>query len=144
MGQARRHQGSILALGDPAFAIELASATTREGETFRSAFEAQGGLPRLEGSGEEARAVARYAGGGSEVRVRDEASEAWLKHAPLERFSVIHLATHALVDESSLARTALALAPGAPRTASSLRPISPTSSSMPTWWSSRPAGPRAA
>ena len=102
----------ILALGDPAFALELASATTREGEVFRSAFEAQGGLPRLAGSGEEARAVARYARR-SEVRLRDEASEAWIKHAPLDRFSVIHLATHALVDESSLARTALALAPGA-------------------------------
>ncbi len=102
----------ILALGDPAFALEVASATTREAEVFRSAFEAQGGLPRLAGSGEEARAVARYARGGSEVRLRNEASEEWVKHAPLDRYSVIHLATHALVDESSLARTALALAPG--------------------------------
>ena len=57
--------------------------------------------------------MARYAGGGSEVRVRGEASEEWLKHAPLDRFRVIHLATHAVVDESSLSRTALALAPGA-------------------------------
>jgi CHAT domain-containing protein/tetratricopeptide (TPR) repeat protein len=102
----------ILALGDPAFAIELASAETREGETFRSAFELAGGLPRLTGSGEEARVVARYAGGGSEVRVRDDASEAWLKHAALDRYRVIHLATHALVDEAALTRTALALAPG--------------------------------
>ena len=45
--------------------------------------------------------------------MRDEASEAWLKRGPLDRFRVIHLATHALVDESSLTRTALALAPGA-------------------------------
>jgi CHAT domain-containing protein/tetratricopeptide (TPR) repeat protein len=105
-------QTRVLALGDPAFAVELASSTAREAETFRSAFAAQGGLPRLAGSGEEARAVARYAGGGSEVRVRGEASEEWLKHAPLDRFRVIHLATHAVVDESSLSRTALALAPG--------------------------------
>jgi CHAT domain-containing protein len=114
-GGSRRvpDRSRILALGDPAFAPGLGSATTREGEGFRSAFEAQGGLPRLAGSGEEARAVARYARGGSQVRLRDEASEAWIKHAPLDRFSVIHLATHALVDESSLARTALALAPGA-------------------------------
>ncbi|HEY7481969.1 MAG TPA: CHAT domain-containing protein [Gemmatimonadales bacterium] len=102
----------ILALGDPAFALELASADNREGEVYRSAFAAEGGLPRLAGSGEEARAVARYAGGGSEVRVRGEANEAWLKHAPLDRFRVVHLATHALVDESSISRTALALAPG--------------------------------
>jgi CHAT domain-containing protein/tetratricopeptide (TPR) repeat protein len=106
-------QTRVLALGDPAFAVELASSSTREAETFRSVFAAQGGLPRLAGSGEEARAVARYAGGGSEVRVRDKASEEWLKHAPLDRFRVIHLATHAVVDESSLSRTALALAPGA-------------------------------
>jgi CHAT domain-containing protein len=105
-------QTRVLALGDPAFAIELASADTRESETFRSVFAAHGGLPRLAGSGEEARVVARYAGGGSVVRVRDEASEEWLKHAPLDRFRVIHLATHAVVDESSLSRTALALAPG--------------------------------
>jgi CHAT domain-containing protein len=72
----------------------------------------EGGLPRLAGSGEEVRTVARYAGGGSEVRVRNEASEGWLKRAPLDRFRVIHLATHAVVDESSLSRTALALAPG--------------------------------
>jgi CHAT domain-containing protein/tetratricopeptide (TPR) repeat protein len=105
-------QTRVLALGDPAFPVELASSTSGEAETFRSAFAAKGGLPRLTGSGEEARAVARYAGGGSEVRIRAEASEAWLKHAPLDRFRVIHLATHAVVDESSLSRTALALAPG--------------------------------
>jgi CHAT domain-containing protein/tetratricopeptide (TPR) repeat protein len=116
----RRHQPAaplasqtrILALGDPAFALELASAETREAEVFRSAFELSGGLPRLTGSGEEARAVARYAGAGSDVRVRDDASESWLKRAPLDRYRVIHLATHALVDETALTRTALALAPG--------------------------------
>ncbi len=106
-------QTRVLALGDPAFAIEVASAGTAESETFRSAFAAEGGLPRLEGSGEEARAVARYAGGGSEIRVRENASEDWLKHANLAAFRVIHLATHALVDDRSLSRTALALAPGA-------------------------------
>jgi CHAT domain-containing protein len=46
------------------------------------------------------------------VRTREQASETWLKRARLERFDVIHLATHALVDEGSLSRTALALAPG--------------------------------
>ena len=106
-------QSRILALGDPAFTSELAPAMTREAQVFRSAFDAQGGLPRLEGSGDEARAVARYAGGGSEIRVREDASESWLKHSRLDGFRVIHLATHAVVDENSLTRTALALAPGA-------------------------------
>jgi CHAT domain-containing protein len=99
-------------MGDPQFPLELSSSAMRDGETYRSAFAAAGGLPRLKGSGEEARTVARYAAGGSEVRTRAEASEAWLKAAPLDRFDVIHLATHALVDERSLTRTALALAPG--------------------------------
>lgn len=102
----------ILALGDPAFKDEKTMARSSESETYRSAFNATGGLPRLIGSGTEAREVARFAPGGGEVRLRDQASEQWFKRAPLDRFAVIHLATHALVDESSLARTALALAPG--------------------------------
>jgi CHAT domain-containing protein len=101
----------MLALGDPEFAGERIALASREAETYRSAFDARGGLARLTGSGEEARAVARFAPGGAEVRLRDDASEAWLKQARLDGFRVIHLATHALVDEVSLARTALALAP---------------------------------
>ncbi len=101
----------VLALGDPAFAGERAAGLSRDGDLMRGAFDAAGGLPRLAGSGEEARDVARYAAG-SEVRLRADASEAWLKHTPVTRFRVIHLATHALVDENSLARTSLALAPG--------------------------------
>ena len=69
-------------------------------------------LSRLAGSGREAREVARYAPGAAELRLRDQASEQWIKHAPLDGFRIIHLATHALVDEISIARTALALAPG--------------------------------
>ena len=102
----------LLALGDPAFAQERSGAMTREADVFRGAFDAAGGLARLAASGDEARDVARYAPE-SEIRLRGEASEAWLKRAPVDRFRVIHLATHALVDESSLARTSLALAPGA-------------------------------
>ena len=102
----------LLALGDPAFPQERSGGATREAELFRGAFDAAGGLPRLAASGDEARDVARYAPE-SEIRLRGDASEAWLKHAPVARFRVIHLATHALVDETSLARTSLALAAGA-------------------------------
>ena len=84
----------------------------READLFRGAFDAAGGLPRLAASGDEARDVARFAPE-SEVRLRSDASEAWLKRTRIDGFRVIHLATHALVDEGSLARTALALAPGA-------------------------------
>jgi CHAT domain-containing protein len=103
----------LLAMGDPVFAGPTLTLTMRGGEVFRSAFDRAGGLPRLAGSGAEARDVARYAPGGAEVRLREDASETWLKGAALDRFRVIHFATHALVDESSLARTALALSPGA-------------------------------
>jgi CHAT domain-containing protein len=42
----------------------------------------------------------------------DSASEAYLERARLDRFRVIHLATHAIVDDRSVARTAIALTPG--------------------------------
>src|SRR3954447_33631 len=102
----------LLALGDPVFTGPTLSLAMRDAETYRSAFDRAGGLPRLTGSGEEAREVARYASSGADVRLREEASESWLKRADLDRYRVIHLATHALVDETSLANTVLALSPG--------------------------------
>ncbi len=110
----------LLAFGDPTFgdATRAPNAGGPEargadaGATFRSAFDSGGGLPRLAASGDEARDVARYAPE-AVVRLGDEATAAYLKHAPLDAFDVIHFATHALVDERSVARTALALAPGA-------------------------------
>ena len=55
--------------------------------------------------------MARYAAS-AEVRLREEATADYLRFAPLDSFAVIHLATHALVDDRALGRTALALAPG--------------------------------
>jgi hypothetical protein len=104
------HGTAVLALGDPAFAREQGDRTAR-GELFRDAFDRSGGLPRLAAAGDEVRDVARYAPS-AVVRVRGDASEAFVKHTPLERFGVLHFATHALVDEATLARTALALSPG--------------------------------
>jgi len=101
---------AVLALGDPAFAREQGERAVR-GELFRDAFDRSGGLPRLIAAGDEVRDVARYAPS-AVVRVRDDASEAFIKHTQLRRFGVLHFATHALVDESTLARTALALSPG--------------------------------
>ena len=107
----RRHPSSppaagalrVLAIGDPAFG-RLSPADTE-------LFAAAGGLPRLPGSGDEARLVARYAPA-AELRLGEQASAAYLRQAPLDGFRVIHLATHALVDDRALGRTALALAPG--------------------------------
>jgi CHAT domain-containing protein len=93
----------LLAMGDPRFA----RLTGQDAELV----DAAGGLPSLPGSGAEARRVARYAPR-SELRLGADASAAYLLHAPLLDFQVLHLATHAFVDDRALGRTALALAPG--------------------------------
>ena len=100
----------ILAMGDPRFDAAL-PAKDAAAQAFTEAFAAAGGLPRLPASAREARLVGRYADS-AEVRLGDSASEAFLERAPLDRFRVIHLATHALVDDRSVARTAIALTPG--------------------------------
>ncbi len=106
---AREGPTRLLAFGDPSFP---SGAVVEDGtEVMRSAFAANGGLPRLRASGTEARRAATFAEQ-SRVLVRADASEAVLKGTALDRFTVIHFATHALVDESSSARTALALAAG--------------------------------
>ena len=99
----------LAVLADPRFANETAAPLTSE--VFRSALSGTSGLPRLRGSAREARSVARFATAAT-VRTRGDASEAWLKSTSLANFSIVHFATHALVDEGSVASTALALAPG--------------------------------
>jgi tetratricopeptide (TPR) repeat protein len=93
----------ILAFGDPAFV-----SSTGTGE-YRSAVVATG-LPRLRESGTEARMVAGFARIAT-VRLGDSASAAYLKHAALDSFTVLHFATHAIVDDRSADRTALVLSP---------------------------------
>lgn len=101
----------VLALGDPQFALEASPSETEASPVMRSAFAGAGGLTRLRASAAEARSVSRF-GKNSVLRLRDEASEAWVKQAALADFPVLHFATHALVDQRTPARTALALAPG--------------------------------
>lgn len=104
----------LLAFGDPALASPEGahdSMPGSAGERYRAAFKSGTGLERLRASAQEARRVASYAPE-SVVRLRNEASAAYLKHAPLASFQVIHFATHTLVDEHSAAGTALVLAPG--------------------------------
>ncbi|HJU73363.1 MAG TPA: CHAT domain-containing protein, partial [Gemmatimonadaceae bacterium] len=106
---ARRSR--VLALGDPQFEHERPVARGSVTETYREAFAGSGGLVRLPASAREARLAARF-GARSLVRLRSRASEAFLKQAA-DSFDIIHFATHALVDDRSPSRTALALAPGA-------------------------------
>ena len=106
----------LLALADPSFAargsdLRPTAAAGDDPDVERAAFDSTGGLPRLAESAREARIVARYASR-ADVRLGSDASAAFLKHAPLEGYRVIHIATHAVVDDRTLARSALALAPG--------------------------------
>jgi CHAT domain-containing protein len=68
-------------------------------------------LPRLRASAAEAKHAARY-GTESVVRVRAAATADNLTQAELDKYQVIHLATHAVVDEQDATRSAIVLAPG--------------------------------
>jgi hypothetical protein len=95
----------ILALGDPTLpGTSPDPAATRATPDFS-------GAARLPGSRREARLVARFAPAGT-VRLGAQASEAWLKQAPLADYRVLHFATHARADEATLTGSAIALAPG--------------------------------
>lgn len=109
---------AALALADPLFvgASEGAHAElgTVAAEDRRWALETGGLLGRLPYAVKEGRAVVRRLGGPpSRVRVGDEASEAFLKRAPLDEFGVLHFAAHALVDDQRPRRSAVLLAAGA-------------------------------
>jgi CHAT domain-containing protein/tetratricopeptide (TPR) repeat protein len=108
---ATNRSGGVLAFGDPRFAEESAPTDAVAQAVYREAFDSAGGLPRLRASAGEASTAVGYSPDG-ELRLRAAASEAFLKTVAHNRFQVIHFATHALVDEHSSARTALALAPG--------------------------------
>jgi CHAT domain-containing protein/tetratricopeptide (TPR) repeat protein len=100
---------NLLAFGDPAF--PESGSGSGESDQVRSAVSTAGALPRLRRSAAEARRVASFSPH-SVVRLREDASAAYLKHAELTPFRILHFATHSLVDEHSAARTALVLAPG--------------------------------
>ena len=101
----------LLAIGDPAIATTVRD-TSRDGdaEDDLSALATMTGAPKLIGASREARLVAGYAPA-ADVRLGGDATAAFLRRADLRQYRVLHFATHALVDEQSLARTALALTP---------------------------------
>ena len=102
----------VAAFGDPVFAARPSrdSAVSR-GAPNRDG-ERGGDLTRLPYSGEEARRVGAF-GEASFVRLRRDASEAAVKRSIPRRLSVLHLATHALVDDRAIGRSEVALSAGA-------------------------------
>ena len=97
---------TLLAFGDVSYSPTAATARVRAVNTTDIAQ-----LPRLPFSGDEVRRIARYATR-ARVLVRAQASEAALRSADLRQVGVLHLATHAIVDDRSLQGNVLALAPG--------------------------------
>ncbi|HET7200748.1 MAG TPA: CHAT domain-containing protein [Burkholderiales bacterium] len=67
-------------------------------------------LPRLQRGREEGEEVVDTLRGGSILRVGKDASLAYLRQVELQRFAIIHFATHALVDERNPERSAIVLA----------------------------------
>ena len=101
----------LLALADPTFAPQSPASGDDPVDPVRDVSDSVGGLEPLTASAQEARLVARYAPR-ADIRLGSAASAAYLLHAPLDQYRVIHIATHAFVNERSVARTALVLAPG--------------------------------
>ena len=101
----------ILAIGDPRFPREVPATGSAAADVYRDAFTTTGGMVRLPASAREARLVARF-GETAELRLRARASESYLKRTAVDSFDVLHFATHAVVDERSVTRSALALADG--------------------------------
>jgi len=60
----------------------------------------------------EARSLVRHLGGRSRSVVGAAATEAFVKSVDLERFGIIHFATHTILDDSNPARSAVLLSPG--------------------------------
>lgn len=107
----RGSSGPIVAFGDPVFAAQASRDSTAGRLPPPRETERGGDLTRLPHSGDEARRVGAF-GTGSLVRLRRDASEAAVKRLIPRRLSVLHLATHAIVDDRTIGRSEVALAAG--------------------------------
>ena len=93
----------ILVVADPLLA---------DGEPRSAALAAEGAfdLAPLPRAAAEARTIARFGGAGTEVLTGRRASERRIREAGLDRFRVMHFATHGLLDPRHPARSGLLLA----------------------------------
>lgn len=110
----RTDPARLLVFADPAYRQPARGVPAAAHRDAPAAVFPDSVLAPLPGSAREARMVAGYAPEAT-VLERARASEAWLTGHPLVGYRVIHFATHAEVDNASVARTALLLAPGGGR-----------------------------
>ncbi len=107
----REHRNAALVLADPSLLARNDVAAPATARALSSA-ESFGRLPHAR---EEGEALVRRVGAGSELRVGDAATEAGLKAGDVEHFTILHLASHAVLDERFPERSAVLLAPGGPQ-----------------------------
>lgn len=93
---------AMLVVADPLVAARSPSA---ESGLATAAFD----LAPLPRASAEARAIARYGGSGTEVLTGSLASQSRLRETALDRFRVIHFATHGLLDAGHPSRSGLLL-----------------------------------
>jgi CHAT domain-containing protein/tetratricopeptide (TPR) repeat protein len=106
----------LLALADPVppggekgwLSVLQQPAVSRERAAMFGEAVRLGSLPHAR---REGRSAVRQLGGESLLRVGDEASEGFLKRADLRRFSILHFATHAVVDSQNPERSGVLLTP---------------------------------
>lgn len=105
----RDHDADLVAFADPA-----CTAGVRKARGFARALyeEDRGTFGPIPYSAVEARAIAQYAGRGSEILSGTEAGEDRLDSRWLDRFRILHFATHGIISERRPGMAALVLAPG--------------------------------
>jgi CHAT domain-containing protein len=107
-------------------ALVLANPTlpsTASASAIRSwAFDSRNTLGPLPHAEREGRRVLRWLGGSGKLESGPGASESWLKSEDLSRFSILHFASHAVVNPLKPGRSAVMLAAGTEEEDGFLRP----------------------
>jgi hypothetical protein len=101
-------QPAVLAFADPDIEAAAGDAERRAADPWLEGVRL-GALPHARS---EARTMVRALGGESLLLTGPDASERFLKEADLDRFAIVHFASHALVDPDRPERSAVVLAPG--------------------------------
>jgi CHAT domain-containing protein len=108
-------RADVILFADPALAPALTEGDSpaEPAEWTRTLYELEGlRVSSIPFSSAEAKSVIRQAGPGSKLLTGDDASERRAKTEQLDRFRVIHFATHGLISQQAPLRSALVLAAG--------------------------------
>ena len=111
LDQSGKGRGDIAVFADPLIDRDVQSKTNKPADWARALYaEDDLEIGPIPFSAEEGEAVGRYGGPGSLVCTGRAASEGRVKNERLDRFRIIHFATHGLVSRQHPLRSALLLA----------------------------------